>query len=228
MSEVNYDECCSVSLRLEFSKFCSKNRRPFIVQKHENKYLECFSLIQKVKIHHNWNTKKKISATVIKSNLDVKLLFLVQFDPSIQILGFGYLYIDTIQLSNVQINGQLDISIFYFLFSIFYLDTWILGFLDTWIIQLFQFPDNGQPEQLGYPSIQISKYPDTHGGLYKDLHGIPHPQCQLFTLGKKTLRSESMSKCSNFGFWYMYLDPTLGVATGVKGVYPSVWVHFHF
>ena len=83
MSEVNYDECCSVSLQLEFSKFCSKNRRPFIVQKHENKYLgECFSLIQKVKIHHNWN-KKKISATVIKSNLDTKLIFLGMVHSSI-------------------------------------------------------------------------------------------------------------------------------------------------
>ena len=83
MSEVNYDECCSVSLRLEFSKFCSKNRRPFIVQKHENKYLgECFSLIQKVKIHHNWN-KKKISATVIKSNLDAKLIYLGMVHSSI-------------------------------------------------------------------------------------------------------------------------------------------------
>jgi hypothetical protein len=31
MSEVNYDEFCSVPLQLEFSKFCPKNRRPFIV-----------------------------------------------------------------------------------------------------------------------------------------------------------------------------------------------------
>ena len=39
MSEVNYDECCSVPLLLEFSKIFPKNRRPFIDHEHENKYL---------------------------------------------------------------------------------------------------------------------------------------------------------------------------------------------
>ena len=77
--------------------------------------------------------------------------------PSIRIHGFTYLDIDTIQLSNVWIHGQLDISICY---VSGYLDTWILryhGYLDSWIFQLFQHLDNGQPKQLGYPSIRISK-----------------------------------------------------------------------
>ena len=84
-------------------------------------------------------------------------------NPSIRILVFGYLDIDVIQLSNGRIHGQLDISIFC---VSGYLDTWILGYrgyhgyLDTWIFQLFQFPDNGQPKKLGYPSIRISNYPD--------------------------------------------------------------------
>ena len=43
------------------------------------------------------------------------------------------------------------------------MDTWIsriFGYLDSWIFQLFYYLDNGQPKQLGYPSIRISKYPD--------------------------------------------------------------------
>ena len=60
-------------------------------------------------------------------------------NPIIQILGFGYLDIDTIQLSNVWIHGYMDMSILY---VSGYLDTWILGnhgYLDTWILGYFNF-----------------------------------------------------------------------------------------
>ena len=97
-----------------------------------------------------------------RSNLNTKT-------PSIRILRFGYLDIDALQLSNVWIHGQLDISIR----SVSgYMDTWILeyhGYLDTWIHGYFNFfsirlmdSKNSLDIQVsGYPSILISKYPDT-------------------------------------------------------------------
>ena len=85
-------------------------------------------------------------------------------NPSIRILGFGYLDIDTIQLSKVWIHGQLDTS---FLYVSGYLDSWILGYhgyLDNWILGYFKFfriwimdSQNSLDIQVsGYPSIRIS------------------------------------------------------------------------
>ena len=80
-------------------------------------------------------------------------------NPSIRILGFGYLDIDTIQLSNVWIHGQLDISILY---VSGYLDTWILGYhgyLDTWIFGYFNFFSIRIMDSKKSLDIQVSGYP---------------------------------------------------------------------
>merc|ERR1712051_596391 len=72
----------------------------------------------------------------------------------------GYLGLDTwiSILSNYPMFGYMDSWISHFFM---YPDTWIHGYLDimdTWILGYLNF---GQPKKLGYPSIRISKYPDT-------------------------------------------------------------------
>ena len=60
--------------------------------------------------------------------------------PSIRILGFGYLDIDTIQLSNVWIHWIVGYLNFLCIRILGYMDTWISwipGYLDTWIFKLF-------------------------------------------------------------------------------------------
>ena len=91
-------------------------------------------------------------------------------NPSIRILGFGYLDIDTIQLSNVWIHGQLDISILY---VSGYLDTWILGYhgyLDTWIFGYFNFFSIRIMNSKKSLDIQVSGYPSIR---------ISHPQLRM-------------------------------------------------